>query len=253
MAVQTRNSEMVDLLSADFVNKRDTAYAWGSLMQMYQGLPGIEGFWSMAAINKDYVQRFGYSSGYDHIHDALGIGTIDPTAGGTITPCITAGQADNSTAFAIVDTVTGQPRMAINGVVNGGFQMYDHAGGVWNLGLVQYGGDAYLNGRVGGPWLAPSFGAGWGNYDPATWQVGGYKKFGDLVIMRGLVARTSGVGTTIMTLPAGYVPTKYLLFGVLTDAGLGRIDISTTGTVSLVSGGATWVSFNDIPPFSVVA
>ena len=252
MAIQKRNSEMVDLLKPEFVHKQDSAFAWAMLMQMYNNLPGVAGFWSMGAINKELVQRFSYYSGYDHNFDALGIGVIDPSAGGTITPCITAGQDDNSTAFAIVDRASGNPRMAINGVSNGGFQMYDHAGGVWNLGIVQYGGDAYVNGRLGGAWNGLAYGAGWGDYDATTWQVGGYKLFGDMVQLRGLVKRSSGVGTTIATLPGGYRPTKQILYATITDSGIGRIDVDTAGIMTLVSGGTGWVSLN-LPPFSVVS
>lgn len=243
---------MVNLLSADFINKRDSAYAWASLMTMYAGLPGISGFWSMAAINKDYIQRFGYTSGYDHIHDALGIGTLDTTAGGTITPCITAGQNDGSTAYAIIDLVTGQPRMSINGEASGGFQMYDYAGGTWNPGYMQYGGDAYHSGRIGGAWNALNYGAGWGDFDVINWQIGGYRKFGDQVQLRGLVGRTSGVGTTIAVLPVGYRPTNQILFSTISDGGVTRIDINTAGDVGLITGGTSWVSLN-LPPFSVVS
>lgn len=256
MAIQKRNSEMVDLLKPDFVHKQDSAFAWAMLMQMYQNLPGVAGFWSMGAINKEYVQRFGYYSGYDHDLDALGIGTIDPSAGSTISPCITAGQVDGSTAYAIVDRASGVGRMAINGINTGGFQMYDHAGGAWNLGYIQENGNAYHAGRIGGAWITlPYVNAGgttWTDFDGASYAPGKYKLFGDLVILKGLCKRTAGAGTTIAVLPGGYRPPITQLMATITDSGLGRIDINAAGEINLISGGTAWVSLN-LPPFSVAS
>jgi len=83
------------------------------------------------------------------------------------------------------------------------------------------------------------------------WQVGQYKKMGDLVFVRGLCKRTAGSGATIATLPSGYRPASYSqLFVTLTDGGVGRIDVGTGGDISLVAGTAGWVSLNLV--FSVV-
>jgi len=83
------------------------------------------------------------------------------------------------------------------------------------------------------------------------WQVGQYKKVGDLVFVRGLGKRTAGSGATIATLPSGYRPASYTqLFVTLTDGGVGRIDVGTGGDMSLVTGTAGWVALNVV--FSVV-
>ena len=45
MAVQERNSEMVSLLSADFIQKQDTAYLAGIITGSILTLPGLVAFW----------------------------------------------------------------------------------------------------------------------------------------------------------------------------------------------------------------
>ena len=87
-----------------------------------------------------------------------------------------------------------------------------------------------------------SFGSGWTNYNTSIWNPGRRKHFGDMVVLSGMVARTSGTGTTIATLPVGYRPTKNELFAVQTSSGLGRVDVYDDGTVVYVSGGTTWIS-----------
>lgn len=66
-----------------------------------------------------------------------------------------------------------------------------------------------------------------------------------VVMLRGLVAKASGV---ITTLPAGFRPKARLIFPVLvTGSVVGRVDIETNGTVSLqVGDGSSWVSLDGI-------
>ena len=45
MAVQERNSEMVSLLSADFIQKQDSAYLAGIVTGTILSLPGLVAFW----------------------------------------------------------------------------------------------------------------------------------------------------------------------------------------------------------------
>lgn len=45
MAIQERNSEMVSLLSADFIQKQDTAYLAGIVTGSILALPGLVAFW----------------------------------------------------------------------------------------------------------------------------------------------------------------------------------------------------------------
>ena len=107
------------------------------------------------------------------------------------------------------------------------------------------GGATTFGGRIGEAWQNLSFGSGWVDYGGA-YQIGQYKKVGDLIFLRGLVKRTSGSGTTITTLPSGYRPPAQLLFGVHTNTGFGRLDIDSSGNVSLQGGGADWVQLNGL-------
>ena len=50
MAIQKRNDEMVNLLSADFQKRYESAFAWRTACSMYQALTGLRGFWPMSAL-----------------------------------------------------------------------------------------------------------------------------------------------------------------------------------------------------------
>ncbi|MBK8467762.1 MAG: hypothetical protein IPL32_18275 [Chloracidobacterium sp.] len=102
-----------------------------------------------------------------------------------------------------------------------------------------------------GAWNNLSFGSGWANYG-GGWQGGQYRKIGDMVYLRGLVARTSGVGTIIATLPAGHYPPVQMLNQVNGTDAHARVDITTSGVMTLAAGTPTYISLNDIPPFSVI-
>lgn len=96
-----------------------------------------------------------------------------------------------------------------------------------------------------GAWDGFTFGSGWANYG-SGWNNGQVKKVGDLVFLRGLVYRFSGSDTTIATLPAGSRPPAGVIFAVDTNSGSGRVDIDSTGVVTLSSGGAGNVSLSGI-------
>ncbi len=105
-----------------------------------------------------------------------------------------------------------------------------------------------VHGKLGEAWQALPYtnagGTTWADFG-GGFQVGEYKKLGDLVFVRGLAAQTSGAGTTIATLPAGYRPATYTqLFVTLTNGGVGRVDIGTGGAIALSSGGTAWVALN---------
>jgi len=123
-------------------------------------------------------------------------------------------------------------------------------GGTWNAWY-----------QVSGPvaWIAPTFTNSWVNYG-SGFQSAGYRIVGDMVQLRGLI-KSGTLGLAAFTLPAGYRPTANLLlsgvisvhaaqatsaasagtahthtFGV-NDYG-GRVDIGTTGSVTINSNGA---------------
>jgi hypothetical protein len=63
------------------------------------------------------------------------------------------------------------------------------------------------------------------------------------VTLRGAVG--GGVlGSVIFTLPAGFRPSKFEAFPVVTDTGIGMLGVATTGAVSHLSGGTTSVYMN---------
>lgn len=100
-------------------------------------------------------------------------------------------------------------------------------------------------------WTTVSFGSGWSNYG-SGYQAVQYKKFGDLVFLRGLANSGSNAWasySTITTLPAGHRPAGRLIFNQMANAQQAvRVDITTSGSVSYVAGGAGsgWISLDNI-------
>lgn len=132
---------------------------------------------------------------------------------------------DNDIVFRANDTTGATERMRIN----------------YSTGAVTFANS------VGTDWTNLSYASGWGDYG-GGFTPGQYKKVGDLVFLRGLVARTSGVSGTIATLPVGYRPQYRYLFGVHTDNGGGgdRVDILTSGNIDRQTGGVAYVQLDGL-------
>ena len=120
-------------------------------------------------------------------------------------------------------------------------------GGVMTLGYNAGWGAARIDipGILGTTWTGLSFGSGWTDYG-VGWLGCAWKKVGDLVILRGLAKRTSGVGTTIGTLPAGSRPSGTHMITTNTDTGAGRVDIDTAGVITLVVGSSGFTSLFNV-------
>lgn len=307
MAVQERNSEMVNLLKADFIHKKDTAYLAGLVMGTLLALPGLVALWPMGISLSDdmeiavgtvearYNAATRYAIGLQPLSALAAIYAYDYT-GAAYIPLVIDGStislrpgADGNKALSIdaAGTVTARGTTQVTNTTE------QWTTDLWNKSLelgietviqwlkgggsigrgIGFSADGNLyfmrstaddisaaptydmtldsSGRLqplvaGEGWTGFSFGSGWGNYG-SSYVGGGYKKFGDLVLLRGLVSRTSGVGTTIATLPAGYRPinsSSLVLLDVITDTGAGRVDINASGNLIYISGGTTWVSFN---------
>lgn len=93
---------------------------------------------------------------------------------------------------------------------------------------------------------APAFQNSWVNYgsgyaDAAYWK----DPFG-IVHLRGMIS-TGTVGSTAFTMAPGYRPAENHIFVALSNSAVGRVDISTDGTVKPVTPSSnTWVSLSGI-------
>jgi hypothetical protein len=116
--------------------------------------------------------------------------------------------------------------------------------------LINLNADTLISGRIGSAWSNVVFGTGWGNYG-GGWTGVQYKKIGDMVFMRGLATRSTGIDPTICTLPVGFRPQGSHMVSSYTSDGAGRVDISPTGAVTVINGGVAWLSLFNIV-FSVL-
>jgi len=234
MAIQERNSEMVNLLSVDFVRKKDTTYLAGIVTGAILALPGLTAFWPMqVALNDDDLQLLpeGGSLITGGSFHALGTGFIlgvSSGAGGytALTFDLSAASGGNAAIQAVEAAGSAYGDLRLN---PGGGDVQIAAGG----GLTSFGG------TIGEAWNDLSFVSGWGNLG-GGWATGQYKKIGDMVFLRGFVVRTSGVSAVIATLPAGYRPPTPDRFAVTSDAGgFANIQVSTDGTFEVIVGSPT--------------
>ncbi len=91
----------------------------------------------------------------------IGIGTTDPSEGGTVNSKLTIRQADAATGIALMST-TGAPRFALNPNADGSWTMYDGANSTWNRGVSQKSGNVGIGTAAPGARLAVT-GAGTGD------------------------------------------------------------------------------------------
>lgn len=96
-----------------------------------------------------------------------------------------------------------------------------------------------------GSWSDLGYGTGWATYANGFYNPS-YKLQGGIVYLRGNAKRTSGTGTKIAGLPTGYRPSSKVRFPVITDTGLGTVQIETDGDIKLLSGGTGWVSLDGL-------
>lgn len=85
----------------------------------------------------------------------------------------------------------------------------------------------------------------WVPYSAGYEDPGYYKETFSRVNISGMV-KNGGGGSVIANLPAGYRPKARLVFVVMTDTGVGRVDVLGTGDIQHVSGGTGFVSLNGI-------
>lgn len=75
--MQIRNSEMVDLLSADFQHRNEPNFAWKSACSAFLALPGLRGFWPMSSVNYQATDRAIDVGGQGNHLTANGSGNIN--------------------------------------------------------------------------------------------------------------------------------------------------------------------------------
>jgi len=109
----------------------------------------------------------------------------------------------------------------------------------------------YYAGELGEDWTNASLAGVWTAYS-SSYHTPGYKKFGDIVMLRGLLATssTNGNGTVIFTLPAGYRPTKSVILSVRTNdgssGGMSHVKIASDGTLNFTGDATGWCSLEGL-------
>ena len=98
---------------------------------------------------------------------------------------------------------------------------------------------------VGADSTQPAFSHG-ANFGGAEELVHFYRDPFFIVHLGGMVGPTYAAGNVIFVLPTGYRPIKTETFIVLTDTGVGRVDIDASGNVTFASGGTGFVSLAGI-------
>lgn len=133
----------------------------------------------------------------------------------------------DSTAHATKGKIVIQP--------SGGSVAIGHANPDYNLDVA----GGFQCTTAGAAWTNVTFNTGWGNTGGGN-QTCQYKKFGDIVFIRGLASRSSGAETIIFTLPSGFRPPASDRFPCLTDAGgPASVTIDTGGNVAYLVGSPT--------------
>lgn len=103
-----------------------------------------------------------------------------------------------------------------------------------------------VEGNIGEAWTNVTYTTGWVDFG-GGFTGAQYKKVGDLIFLRGLCKRTSGVATTMFTLPVNYRPSSSIIFAQLSNDALARVQVDTTGAVTMSFGTATsWVNLSGI-------
>lgn len=106
-------------------------------------------------------------------------------------------------------------------------------------------------GELGEDWINATLSGVWTAYS-TSYHTPGYKKLGDIVMLRGLLATssTSGNGTVIFTLPLGYRPAKSVILAARTnngtDPGMSHVAIASDGTLNFTGDATGWCSLEGL-------
>lgn len=94
-------------------------------------------------------------------------------------------------------------------------------------------------------WTAPTLGNSWVNFGSPHASAGYKRDVHGLVHIKGLI-KSGTMNSAIFTLPEGYRPSEQLVFSVISNGAIGRLDVFVDGDVKLVSGSNAWVSLDSI-------
>lgn len=104
--------------------------------------------------------------------------------------------------------------------------------------LTLFGDLEWSSGGFAAGWTALTYNTGWASYG-SPYKAMSYCRIGDLVMVNGLVLRSSGTSTTIGTLPSGYRPTTNKVFDARANINSTvvsiRVDVDTSGNVTAVN------------------
>jgi hypothetical protein len=96
------------------------------------------------------------------------------------------------------------------------------------------------------PWTAPTFLNSWTNFG-APYNLAKYRKVGDMVQLRGLIAGgTVGTGTPFFLLPTGFRPPAASVHVVVSNNLFGRINVNADGNCVVEVGNNAFVSLDGI-------
>lgn len=103
-----------------------------------------------------------------------------------------------------------------------------------------------------GAWQIPTLVNSWAQYLSTEYGIASYRKdVTGKVNLRGLVARSveGSPGTGIFVLPAGFRPSKHLIFTCVQDTTVSRVDVQSGGTV-VFRGSSSTVGYLALDPIS---
>lgn len=94
-------------------------------------------------------------------------------------------------------------------------------------------------------WQTVTYQNSWTTYSTSWGPAEYYKDHAGVVHMRGLI-KSGTVGATAFTLPAGYRPGVQLLFAIISNEAIARVDVKANGEVVVTNGSNNWVSLASI-------
>ncbi len=100
---------------------------------------------------------------------------------------------------------------------------------------------------LGVSWKSTDLLDSWVRYAETQEAAAFFKAVDGTVYIKGTVAGGStGAAARVFILPPGYRPAYKIVVAVITNTGIGQVDIEPTGEVRPVSGGTTWFSLSGI-------